>query len=119
MTLSEKRKIFSKNVAKLINFINETEYDCAIDEAKRAKEQALIYAKLKKGIVDSQHIKGLAVDIILYLGKKYIKTKEDYLLFGLYWQSLHILNRWGGNWDKDKKYFESGEYDAGHFEMMG
>lgn len=109
MTLKQRRIAFTANIAKLILFINSSGFQCAIDEAKRTPEMAEIYAKRGIGKKDSQHIKGLAVDLNLYSPEgNYLKTTEAHLPFGEYWEKLNPDNRWGGRFE-----------DGNHYEMRG
>ena len=108
MKLTEVQFLFSKNVAKLINHIFEEGYHCSLGETYRSKEQAEIYAKQGKGIINSQHCKRLAIDINLFSPEgEYLTKSEDYQKFGIYWEKLNSLNRWGGNFhNKDGNHFE-------------
>lgn len=119
MNLLERRMIFTNNICKLVTFITNQCIGVTIGECYRTQEQAEIYAKQGVGIKDSQHCKGLAVDINLFCNGEYLKDVKDYKIAGQYWEYLHNNNRWGGNWDRDDTPFESGEFDAGHFEMIG
>lgn len=110
MTLNEKQHIFAMNLAKLLQHVEATGFTCSVGEVLRTKEQAEIYVKEKKGILDSQHCKKLAVDLQLFSNGKYLENKSDYEPLGVYWKSLNADNRWGGDWPK---------VDAVHFEMKG
>lgn len=111
MTLSEKQFIFTKNVAALIDYIHSNKMNCTFGEAFRTKEQAELYAKDGKGIADSLHCKRLAVDLMLFNSNgNYLTNMYDYRPFGTYWESLHPLNRWGGNFHP--------LVDSDHFEMQ-
>lgn len=106
MSLSDKQKVFTKNVAKLIEYIFFKNYSCTFGEAFRSKEQAEIYAKQGKGIKDSLHCQRLAIDLNLFSPEgKYLTQTKDYEQFGIFWESLHPENRWGGRF-KDGNHFE-------------
>jgi hypothetical protein len=114
--LLEDQFIFSKNLAKLLNYLSENCYKWTMGEAYRTKEQAEIYAKTGKGIINSQHCKRLAQDIFLF--KKSIQgtwnlidDKEFYKEAGNYWESINVRNKWGGNFTTRN--------DPYHFEMSG
>lgn len=109
MTLNDKQHIFAMNLAKLLQHVESSGVTCSVGEVFRTKEQAEIYAKEGKGIIDSQHCKKLAVDLFLFANGKFLQKKEDYKLLGEYWKSLHPDNRWGGDFPK--------LVDSVHFEM--
>lgn len=117
MTIKEKRFLFSVCIAKLIIYIFEQGDQGAIDEVKRTQEQANYYHFLGLGSQTSKHLNACAADINLYKKGKYTKNTKDYLKYGEYWEKLHTKCIWGGNWDKDDKPFEKGEFDARHFEV--
>lgn len=108
MKLFEQQAAFAKDVAKLINWINEVGMFCTLGEAMRSAEQAEIYAKEGKGIKDSLHCKRLAIDLNLFdFQGKYITDTKEYEEFGIYWESLNPLNRWGGRFTRpDGNHFE-------------
>lgn len=110
MTLNEKQHIFSQNLAKLLLQVEALGYTCSVGEVFRTKEQAEIYVKEGKGILESQHCKKLAVDLFLFSNGKYLEKKEDYSRLGEYWKSLHMDNRHGADFKR---------VDLVHFEMMG
>jgi hypothetical protein len=110
MTLLEAETIFTRNIARLIEHIFSCGYKCTLGEAFRTKEQAEINANKGIGIKDSLHRKRLAIDINLFSPEgKYLSDTKDYELFGIYWESLHKHNRWGGKFKRA---------DGNHFEMQ-
>ncbi len=82
MTLNDKQHIFAMNLSKLLQHVEALGYTCSIGEVMRTKEQAEIYAKQGKGILDSQHCKKLAVDLFLFSNGKYLEKKDDYKSLG-------------------------------------
>jgi len=100
--------LFTHNIRKFVEFIENYGYECKLNEIYRTKEQAEIYEREGKGIRNSLHCSGLAADI--YIGKfnKLLETAEQYKKFGDYWKKLNPHNRWGGDFDR---------VDAVHFEM--
>lgn len=108
MSLWRQQSDFSYDVSKLIQYIEAEGYYCTFGETYRTPEQAKIYAQEGKGIVDSLHCRRLAVDLNIFNYKGVYLTKtEDYEPFGLYWESLSIGNRWGGNFKRaDGNHFE-------------
>jgi len=108
MSLSSNQQQFVLDVAKLISFIYESGYFCTFGEAYRTKEQAMIYAKEGKGIIDSLHCQRLAIDLNIFDNKDNFLTQlKDYEKFGVYWESIDPINRWGGRFSRP---------DADHFE---
>lgn len=78
-------------------------------EVYRTPEQAEIYARQGKGIRDSMHCKKLAADILLFsFSGTYLTDCKEYEQFGRYWESLNLLNAWGGDFPRQ---------DGVHFEM--
>lgn len=110
MTLNDKQHIFSQNLAKLLLHVDSLGLTCSVGEVFRTKEQAEIYVKQGKGILDSQHCKKLAVDLFLFSNGQFLQKKEDYKLLGEYWKSLHLDNRHGSDFPRA---------DHVHFEMKG
>lgn len=88
---------FLVDVGHLIFYIHSKGYYCTFGEAWRSHDQAEIYAKEGKGIVNSLHCQRLAIDLNLYSKDgKYITDVKEYRQFGEYWMKLNPKNRWGG-----------------------
>jgi len=112
MTLSEKRRYFTRQLARLLVYGMEHDFEIALDFAKRSKEEQkrLVEAGLSQ-TMKSKHVEGLAVDLLLYDGSSYLVDPKAYAPLGAYWVSLDPKNVWGGNWHSIKDY--------GHFEYAG
>jgi len=111
MTLFDKQTIFAENVQHLIWYIGSIGHRCTLGEVYRTKEQAEIYVKAGKGILDSLHCKKLAIDINIFDNQgNYLTDIQSLEPFGKYWESLNKLNRWGGRFKELP--------DADHFEMQ-
>ncbi len=97
MRLGEHQEAFSRDLAELIIHAYAEGY-----KIRRPK----VFAKTghKKG---SQHYKGLAADLNLFLDGIYITSTEGHKSLGDYWESLDDLNRWGGRYE-----------DGNHYERM-
>lgn len=104
MTISEKQILFTQLIGKLIAHAYEIGYGLKFGEALRPPETAAIYAKQKKGIKNSLHIKMLAVDFNLFKNNKFLIRSEDHQTLGEYWETLHPLCRWGGRWGDGNHY---------------
>ena len=100
MKLSELQQSFASDTVLLFQYILEQGYTFTYGEAMRSAEQAELYAKEGKGILDSQHCKKLAVDLQLFANGVFLQDKKDYQLLGEYWESLNPDNRWGGKFPR-------------------
>lgn len=108
--LALKQEIFSRNVAKLIEFIYSKNYKCTLGECFRTHEQAAIYARSGLGILHSQHCQRLAIDYNLVDPQgNFCFDEKHYEQFGKYWESLHPSNRAGCFWKH--------RVDSDHVEM--
>lgn len=115
MKLWEQQAIFTLNTAKLIQYINSHEFHVTFGDAYRSPELAALYAQEGKGITNSLHCKRLAVDLNLFdLNGDYLQEEKYFEQFGIYWESLHHNNRWGGNFIKHGGKIN----DGNHFEMQ-
>jgi hypothetical protein len=109
LTLGQKQQIFTANIARFIIWCYNEGYRLTFSEAYRTPEQAKLNAKSGKGIANSVHMVRLAVDFNLFIDGKYQSNTEAYAPLGAYWKTLHVDNRWGGD-------FRS-RPDGNHFSM--
>lgn len=79
----------------------------------RTKAQALLNAHAGIGIVDSNHLYKLAVDLNLFKNGVYITDVKEYKQFADYWLTLNKNNE-AGYYFKDKNGKQM--FDSGHFE---
>jgi hypothetical protein len=100
-TLRELRCLFTRELAALIDHATLLGYEAALGEVYRSPLAAKANAELGKGISNSLHIDGLAADLNLYRGGKYLDKTEDHQLLGEWWESRGPNHRWGGRF-KDK-----------------
>lgn len=100
MTLSEAQRAFALQAAKLIVHIYEVGYEVSLGEAWRSPETAAANAKAGTGIVNSLHIKKLAIDLNLFKDGIYLSTSEAHRPFGEWWEKQHPLARWGGRFKR-------------------
>jgi hypothetical protein len=77
----------------------------------------LFKTRARSKTMHSQHLKKLARDINVFKDGVWLNKSKDIKQLGDYWVSLHPLNRWGGDWDKDGDTEDEVFKDAGHFEM--
>lgn len=115
MTLGEKQRLFTFNIAKLITWAYLNDYELSFSEAYRTPQQAALNATSGKGISNSLHTKRLAIDLNLFVDSSlegdediYATDSESHRPLGEYWKSLHPLNRWGGDFSKP---------DGNHYSM--
>jgi len=116
MKLSDLQAIFCMNAAKLILKMSETPFSVRFGEALRTPEQAKWNAERGIGIVNSLHCDRMAIDLLLSKDGVWVTTREPYIPFGQYWESLNSLNRWGGDWNNNE-IEDKGDGDPNHFEM--
>lgn len=111
MQLSDKQKQFAQQAAQLITYIFSQGYSCTLGEAFRTNEQAMIYAKTGKGIINSLHCKRLAIDLNVFSPEgTYLEDTKSYEIFGIWWEKLDPENRWGGRFPKpDGNHFQRNE----------
>lgn len=108
MTLGQKQRIFTKNIATLILWSYQNNFELTFGEAHRTAEQAALYAKQGKGSSRSVHMVRLAVDFNLFIDGEYQTRSEAYAPLGEVWKKLHPMNRWGGDFKRA---------DGNHFSM--
>lgn len=97
MTLGEKQRLFTRLVGILIEYAYQQGYELTFGEAVRKPAQAAANEASGKGIRNSLHILGLAVDFNLFKDNRYLTFSEDHKPLGLFWKNLHPLCRWGGD----------------------
>ena len=120
MKLSEKQGQFLMDVALLVQWVNSQGWYVTGKELLRTKEQQrLYYEQGKTKTMNSQHGKGLAIDLILFIDGKVTWRIEDYKPLGEFWESIRPENRWGGSWRGRVERGESTFIDAVHFERTG
>jgi hypothetical protein len=110
MKLSEQQRIFTLNISKLIEYAYSIDIELTFGHAWRDLEtQKRLVQQGKSKTMNSYHQKRLAVDFNFFINGKLTYNKHKICALGEYWESLHELNRWGGNF----KSFT----DTPHFEM--
>ena len=104
MRLGEARELFSECLQKLLLKIHSEGYNARLGDLVSLPTDITAEGKPrhKKG---SQHAKGLAIDINLFMDGEFLINTEDHKDFGEYWESLNPLCRWGGRY-KDGNHYE-------------
>lgn len=117
MRLSEHQRIFTSNIAKLIVYAyEELCVELTFGEAYRTRDQQLLYVQSGKSqTMNSNHLRRLAVDFNVFKNGNLTYDWNDIKPLGDYWESLHLKNRWGGDWNKND--IKDGFIDTPHFEM--
>jgi len=111
--LSNYQWIFLQNLAKLITYAESIGLKLTATWLKRDLElQKKLVANGLSKTLDSKHLKSVAIDLNVFKNNVYTTKKEDIEVLGIYWESLHEKNRWGGYF---KGFGKDG--DSGHFEM--
>jgi hypothetical protein len=98
MTLRQQRSLFARLLPRLLDYIHDQGFECTLGETIRSPSQAQANVASGKGIANSLHLVGLAIDINLFdVNGKYLVNTSDHKFAGEYWKSLHPLARWGGD----------------------
>lgn len=110
MTLSEKQRLFMRLLAKFLVWIHEQPgLEVVGGELQRSKAQAEANAASGAGIANSNHLRCLAIDLMLFVNGVYQTETAAYAALGAYWKSLDPLCRWGGDF--------KGRPDGDHFSL--
>lgn len=109
MTLGEQQRLFCSLIGKFIVWVyTHQRWALTFGEAHRGQQQAEYNAAMGIGILNSLHMKRLAVDFNFFVDGVWQIKSESYKPLGDYWKSLHPLCRWGGDFKKP---------DGNHFSM--
>lgn len=111
MRLSERQRLFTRLVGRLIEWAFEHDFELTFGEAYRTQEQQELHrAAGRSWVKRSLHQDRLAVDFNLFLDDEYQADSEAYRSLGEYWESLHPACRWGGRFG-DGNHFELRRHD--------
>lgn len=100
---------FARTLCHLILWAQQQGMTCTLGEVERPSVLAELYAKMGKGVRDSQHLDRLAADLRLYLGGVYQTESSAYARLGEQWKRLDKRARWGGDFPRP---------DGNHFEFV-
>lgn len=100
---------FLRALCHLVLWADSQGYTLTLGEAERPAILEQLYAKLGKGIRDSQHRDRLAVDLHLYVDGIYQDDSAAHARIGAKWQQLDKRARWGGRFPKP---------DGNHYEFI-
>ena len=102
---------FLLDVGRLVQKATELGFQVTAGELYRTPEQQEIYLKTGRSkTMQSLHLQRRAVDLNFFMDGKLIYNKAAIAPLGVYWESLHPLNSWGGNGVKlvDVPHFSRG-----------
>ena len=118
MTLGEHQEAFAKDFALLLAKAWELGYSVRLGEVQRPIEMQQLYVKTGRSkTMDSMHLKKCAADLVLLIDGQ-VCTRAQIKPLGDYWESLTLINRWGGNWRGAVDSGKSSFIDAPHFERQ-
>jgi len=115
MTLGEKQELFTEMLARLICHMIDCGYEARLKEVLRTREQAEIYAKQGKGILNSNHRNGLAADIYFTKDGELLWDGEPYKIAANWWESLTDNENefcWGGRFRRRDVYHFSVKHNG-------
>lgn len=110
MTLREAQSLHVQLFAQLITWAYAQGFALTWGEAVRTQAQAIANAKTGAGIVHSEHLIRLAVDVNLFKDGVWLQHTEDHRPLGEFWKTLHPLCRWGGDF--------SSRPDGNHYSLI-
>lgn len=98
MSLAQEQAAFLLDACKLIEFATEKGFMVTGGELARTPEQQAIYVQTGRSkTMNSIHLKRCAIDLNFFLDGKICWDKTTLEPLGVFWESLHSKNRWGGN----------------------
>lgn len=107
MTLRQKQSVFAFELADLIFFIKDSNYEVTFGEVLRSEEEAKRLKKLGIGIFPSLHMYKLAADLNLFKDGIYLSSTLSHKKFGEYWESKtteELEFCWGGRFNDGNHY---------------
>lgn len=111
MSLVNIQANFLLDVCKLIVYATEKGFVVTGGELARTAEQQEIYVKTGRSkTMQSLHLQRCAIDLNFFKDGKLVCDKKTLEGLGLFWESLHPMNSWGGNGVKlvDTPHFSRG-----------
>lgn len=111
MSLINTQAAFLLDVCKLIQYATEKGFVVTGGELARSVEQQEIYIKTGRSkTMQSLHLQRCAIDLNFFKDGKLVGDKKTLEGLGMFWESLHPFNSWGGNGIKlvDTPHFSRG-----------
>ena len=97
MTLGEKQRLFTKLIAKLIQWAYTNGFELSFGDAYRdPRVHGGLGRKVGYSSSNSNHKRRLAIDLNLFVDGVYQTKTSAYTEMGNYWMGLHDLCEWGG-----------------------
>jgi hypothetical protein len=109
MSLVQEQAAFLLDVAKLVQKATDLGFTVTGGELARSVEQQAIHFKAGRSkTMNSIHLKRCAIDLNFFIEGKLTWDKNVLKPLGVFWESLHPKNRWGGNFTSlvDVPHFE-------------
>lgn len=105
MTLGEKQELFSRLLVKLMYFIHERDHEIrGGDWFRDPRVHGAMGVKKGYGHYKSAHKLKLAADLNIFYNGEMFRATKDHEPFGIYWESLHPMCRWGGRFADGNHY---------------
>jgi hypothetical protein len=115
VTLGQRRRLFSRLIIRVLDEMDRRGYEFSLDEGfvGRSIDKPTEDTPHRR---DGGHLKGIALDVNLFRCEcqpahvspcptpRYLTRTEDHEPFGLYWEALHPLCRWGGRFADGNHY---------------
>lgn len=119
MSLGQQQEIFAHQVVELLQQAWSMGFEVRLGEVQRPLEMQQIYVNTGRSkTMDSQHIKKMAIDLVL-LRDGVVCNRAQIKPLGDWWEARDAFNRWGGNWRGLVDSGKSSFVDAPHFERQG
>lgn len=121
MSLVNEQWEFLKDVAKLINFIEDRGLVATGGELHRPAEMQQIYIKIGRSkTMNSKHLSRRAIDLFFFKDGNLTYDISVIKPIGDYWESLSPYNEWGGNWRsfKDVPHFQRSDKPRDSIESL-
>ncbi|MHB8947566.1 MAG: M15 family metallopeptidase [Rhodoferax sp.] len=103
LTLGQKQRLFTRLIAKLIEFAYAQGYELTFGDAFRdPRAHGAMGVKLGYSHSSSTHKQRLAVDFNLFKDGAFLTSSDDHKPLGEYWESLG--GAWGGRFSDGNHY---------------
>lgn len=134
MALSDKQKVFTFNIHRLIEFAFKNGFELTFGEVSRPQSQiwlnyygydisnnngvlSLIKRTPTSKTLQSRHYDRLAADFNIFKNGQLINDAAIIQPLGEFWITLNTENVWGGDWNRNHSVLDETFKDPYHFEM--